>query len=123
MKKYPKGFKCLLFCQNRRLCQIKKKIGGKPLPYNDDWVYGSWSTILVIHRFLLLLKTYTKRAFFVSVYVLVFGVMPVWDWVYRCVRYFLKFSVWFVFVCLVMVGFWVDVFWVTGAGFCCECEV
>ena len=24
---------------------------------------------------------------------------------------------------MVMVGFCVDVFWVTGVGFCCECEV
>ena len=51
--------------------------------------------------YLLLLKTYTKRAFFVSVYVLVFGVIPVWDWVYQCVRNILKFSYLYVFYFLV----------------------
>ena len=27
------------------------------------------------------------------------------------------------FACWVIVGFWVDVSWVMGVGFCCECEV
>ncbi len=36
-----------------------------------------------IHRFLLLLKTNQKRVFFGFWFVLVFGVMPVWYWVYR----------------------------------------
>ncbi len=68
------------------------------------------------------LKTYTKRAFFVSVYVLLFGVMLVWDWVYQCVRNFLKFSFWYVFYLLDYGRFLGGYFWITD-DVCWLCKV